>query len=127
MTASPDTAAAVGRGVRLFNQGRYFTAQQVFEERWQASTGPERGFLEGLVQLAAGMHLRTRRGAMQGAEHLLVRALVTLEDWKPAAFGVDVERAAADFDAYVQWLREVKRPHRLLDRLRIPHLYARNT
>ena len=126
MTASPDAAAAVRRGVRLFNRGRYFTAQQIFEESWQASTGPERGFLEALVQLAAGMHLRTRRGAMQGAEHLLVRALVSLEDWKPEAFGVDVERLAAEFDAYVQWLREVKRPHRLLDRLRLPRISARN-
>ena len=122
----PDVTAAVRRGVRLFNQGRYFTAQQVFEESWQASTGPERGFLEGLVQLAAGMHLRARRGAMQGAEHLLVRALVAFEDWKPEAYGVDVERLAADFDVYVQWLREMKRPHRLLDRLRIPRVYARN-
>ena len=127
MSASPDTAAAVSRGMRLFNRGRYFTAQQVFEKSWQAASGPERSFLEALVQLSAGMHLRTRRGAMQGAEHLLVRALIGLEDWKPAAFGVDVERLAADFDAYVQWLREVKRPHRLLDRMRIPRLYSRNT
>ena len=71
MSGGPDAATAVRRGVRLFNQGRYFTAQQVFEESWQATPGPERSFLEALVQLAAGMHLRTRRGAMQGAEHLL--------------------------------------------------------
>ncbi|HWP67318.1 MAG TPA: DUF309 domain-containing protein [Candidatus Limnocylindria bacterium] len=124
MSDGPDVAAAVRRGVRLFNRGRYFTAQQVFEATWQETTGPERGFLEALVQLAAGMHLRTRRGALKGAEHLLVRALITLEDWKPAAFGIDVERLTADFDAYVQWLREVKRPHRLLDRWRIPRLQA---
>ena len=126
MTAGPDAAAAVRRGVRLFNRGRYFTAQQIFEESWQAASGPERTFLEALVQLSAGMHLRTRRGARQGAEHLLVRALIAFEDWKPHAFGVDVERLAADFDTYVQWLREVKRPHRLLDRLRIPRLHAWN-
>lgn len=126
MSAGPDTAATVRRGVRLFNRGRYFTAQQIFEESWQAASGPERSFLEALVQLSAGMHLRTRRGAMQGAEHLLVRALIALEDWKPEAFGVDVGSLAADFDAYVQFLREVKRPHRLLDRLRIPHLQLRN-
>lgn len=126
MSESPDVTAAVRRGVRLFNRGRYITAQQTFETSWQAATGPERSFLEALVQLAAGMHLRTRRGAMQGAEHLLVRALIALEDWKPSAFGVDVDRLAVEFDAYVQWLREVKRPHRLLDRLRIPRLHAWN-
>jgi uncharacterized protein len=124
MSDGPDVAAALRRGVRLFNRGRYFTAQQLFEESWQRARGPERGFLEALVQLAAGMHLRTRRGAVRGAEHLLVRALVTFEDWKPSAYGVDVERLALEFDAYVQWLREVRRPHRALDRLRIPRLHT---
>jgi predicted metal-dependent hydrolase len=124
MSDGPEVTAAVGRGARLFNRGRYFTAQQLFEEAWQAAAGPERTFLEALVQLAAGMHLRTRRGATQGAEHLLVRALITLEDWKPAAYGVDVARLTDEFDAYVRWLREVRRPHRLLDRLRIPRLHT---
>jgi hypothetical protein len=122
MSVPPELGAAVRRGVRLFNQGRYFTAQQLFEATWQSATGPERGFLEALVQLAAGMHLRTRRGAMRGAEHLLVRALIVLEDWKPATLDVDVERLTLEFDVYVQWLRQVKRPHRVLDRLRIPHV-----
>jgi hypothetical protein len=125
VSGAPDVGAAVRRGVRLFNVGRYFTAQQVFEEAWQAATGPERGFLEGLVQLAAGMHLRTRRGAVQGAEHLLVRALVACEDWKPAVYEVDVERLTVEVDAYVQWLRQVKRPHRVFDRLRSPRLHRR--
>jgi predicted metal-dependent hydrolase len=123
MSDGPDVGTAVRRGVRLFNQGRYFTAQQLFEDTWQAAAGPERGFLEALVQLAAGMHLRTRRGAVQGAEHLLIRALVGFEDWKPAAYDVDVARLTTEFDAYVQWLRQVKRPHRLLDRLKSPRLH----
>jgi hypothetical protein len=122
MTTPPELGAAVRRGVRLFNQGRYFTAQQLFEATWQGTTGPQRGFFEALVQLAAGMHLRTRRGAMRGAEHLLVRALIAFEDWKPATLDVDVERLTLEFDAYVQWLRHVKRPHRLIDRLRIPRI-----
>jgi hypothetical protein len=115
-------ADAVRRGVRLFNRGRYFTAQQVFEAAWQEAEGPERAVLEALVQLAAGLHLRTRRGAMQGAEHLIVRALVTLEEHQPVACAVDVTRLLADFQAYLQWLREARRPHRLLDGLKIPRI-----
>jgi predicted metal-dependent hydrolase len=122
VSAEADVAAAVRRGVRLFNQGRYFTAQQIFEAAWQTAAA-ERGFLEALVQLAAGLHLRTRRGATLGAEHLIVRALVTLEDHRPHTHGVDVARLIDDFDAYVRWLRETKRPHRLLDRLRLPRLH----
>jgi predicted metal-dependent hydrolase len=124
MSDAADVAGAVRRGVRLFNLGRYFTAQQIFETAWQTADPAHRGFLEALVQLAAGLHLRTRRGATQGAEHLIVRALVTLEDHRPHAQGIDVVRAIDEFDVYVRWLREAKRPHRLLDRLRLPRLHA---
>ena len=65
---SPDP---VRRGVRLFNFGRYLSAQQVWEDIWRAAPAEERPFLEGLVQLAAALHLRTRRGATRGAVHLL--------------------------------------------------------
>ena len=122
MSEQSDVATAIRRGVRLFNRGRYFTAQQVFEEAWRDAEGPDHAVLEAFVQLAAGLHLRTRRGGMQGAQHLLVRALVTLEDHQPVACGVDIARLLVNFNAYVQWLREVKRPHRLLDGLRIPRL-----
>ena len=122
MSEQSDVATAIRRGVRLFNRGRYFTAQQVFEGAWRDAEGPEHAVLEALVQLSAGLHLRTRRGAIQGAEHLIVRALVTLEEHQPIACGVDVTRLLAEFNAYLQWLREVRRPHRLLDGLRIPRV-----
>ena len=44
---------------------------------------------------------------------------------KPA-YGANVFREdlagtpLADFDAYIEWLKQIDRPHRLLDRLRIP-------
>ena len=116
------TSPAVGRGVRLFNRGRYLSAQEVWEEAWRAAPAEERAFLEGLVQLAAALHLRTRRGATRGAVHLLAQALVLLEEYRPAAHGIDVEALVLDFAAYLDWMKAVDRPHRLLDRLRIPRL-----
>jgi uncharacterized protein len=116
------TPTAVRRGVRLFNRGRYLAAQQVWEEAWRAEPAEERAFLEGLVQLAAALHLRTRRGATRGAVHLLSQALIVLEAFRPGAHGVDVDALVADFDAYRDRLEQVDRPHRLLDRLRIPRL-----
>ena len=123
--AGPPIAVAVRRGVRLFNHGRYFSAQQAWEAAWRDAPAEERGFLEGLVQLASGLHLRTRRGATRGAVHLLSQALVTLEDYRPATHGVDVEALVADFEPYLTWIRELGRPHRMLDRLRIPSVRAR--
>ena len=100
--AGPPIAVAIRRGVRLFNHGRYFSAQQAWEAAWQDAPAEDRGFLEGLVQLASGLHLRTRRGATRGAVHLLSQALVTLEDYRPATHGVDVEALVADFEPYLR-------------------------
>src|SRR5439155_247471 len=82
----------------------------------------DRAFLEALVQLAAGLHLRTRRGATRGAVHLLAQAVIALEDYRPAAHGVDVEALIADVDACIAWLRTLDRPHRFLDRARLPSI-----
>jgi predicted metal-dependent hydrolase len=122
VTAPVDVAAAVHKGVRLFNHGRYLDAQQVWEAAWRCASPADRAFLEALVQLGAGLHLRTRRGAGRGAVHLLSQAMVALDDYQPSTFGVDVTVTIAEFTAYVDWLRTIDRPHRLLDRLRIPRL-----
>ena len=122
VTAPPDVATAVSSGVRLFNRGRYLEAQQVWEEAWRDAPSPDRAFLEALVQLAAGLHLRTRRGATRGAVHLLAQAVIALDDYRPASHGVDVETLIAEVDACVEWLRAVGRPHRFLDLARLPRI-----
>lgn len=122
MSAPAGPGDAIRRGARLFNRGRYLSAQQLWEASWRDAPPEVRGLLEALVQLAGGLHLRTRRAATRGAAHLLAQALVALEDYRPAAHGVDVEGLLADFGAYLAWVREVDRPHRFLDRLRIPRL-----
>jgi predicted metal-dependent hydrolase len=122
VSARPDPGAALARGVRLFNLGRYMAAHEVWEAAWQEAADEDRGFLEALVQLAAGLHLRTRRAGMRGAEHLLSQALATLEDYRPARHQLDVARLLDEFGAYVDWVRAIKRPHALLDGRRIPRL-----
>lgn len=123
MTAArPGVGAAVRRGVRLFNWGRFMAAHAAWEAARHEAPVEDRAFLEGLVQLGASLHLRTRRGGMRGAAHLLSQALVTLEDYRPAAHGVDVDRLIEEFGAFLEWMRQVDRPHRLLDRWRIPRL-----
>lgn len=113
---------AVRRGVRLFNRGRYLAAHQLWEDVWRDAPSEERALLEGLIQLAAGLHLRTRRGATRGAVHLLSQALATLEDYRPAAHGVDVEALVAEFTAYIDWVRDAQRPYRLVERWRVPRV-----
>jgi len=120
--ASDEVASNLGRGVRHFNLGRYMTAHELWEALWHDAVEEDRAFFEALVQLAAGLHLRTRRGGMRGAEHLLSQSLATLEDYRPVHRGLDVARIIEEFGAYVAWVREVRRPHKLLDARRIPRL-----
>ena len=117
-------AAAVRRGLRLFNRGRYLAANQLWEDLWRATPPEDRAFLEGLIQLAAGLHLRTRRGGTRGAVHLLSRGLASLEAYVPVAHDVDVQRLVADFTAYVDWIRDLGRPHRFVDRWRVPRVHG---
>jgi predicted metal-dependent hydrolase len=122
VTAESPVDAPLARGVRLFNLGRYMAAHEIWETVWRDAVDDDRPFFEALVQLAAGLHLRTRRAGTRGAEHLLSQALATLEDCRPARHCLDVERLVSEFGEYVDWVREVKRPHKLLDGRRIPRL-----
>jgi hypothetical protein len=124
VVAAPDVPTAVRRGVRLFNRGRYLAANQLWEDAWREAPPGDRAFLEGLVQLAGGLHLRTRRGGTRGAVHLVAQALVSLEDYAPATHGIDVARLLDEFAAYLDWVKGLDRPHRYLDRWRIPRLRA---
>jgi len=117
-----DIPQVVRRGTRLFNRGRYLDAQALWEEVWRTAPTDDRPFLEALVQLAGGLHLRTRRGGMRGAQHLMSQALATLEDYRPAAHGLDVDALLKEFGDYVEWVRSLGRPHRFADGLRIPRL-----
>jgi predicted metal-dependent hydrolase len=129
VAGAPDGPAAVGaavrRGRRLFNRGRYLTANQLWEEAWRAAPPDDRGFLEGLVQLAAGLHLRTRRGGPRGAVHLVSQALATLEGYGATPHDVDVARLLVEFGAYVEWIKTLGRPHRFVDRWRVPRIHGR--
>jgi len=120
--SEPEPLPAVGRGVRLFNRGRYLDAQQLWEGAWREAPAEARAFLEALVQLAGALHLRTQRGATRGAVHLLAQALATLEEYRPSAHAIDVEALVAEFGAYRDWLQSIDRPHRLIDRMRIPRI-----
>ena len=118
----PCKAAAVRRGVRRFNLGRYLSAHQVWEAVARDAAVEERAFLEGLIQLATGMHLRTRRGGTRGAVHLLSQAMVSLDDYRPQAYGVDVERVLTEFTSFIDWLKQIDRPHQFMDWFKSPRI-----
>lgn len=85
---------ALGLGVRLWNDDRYFEAHECLEAVWHASPQADEDLWQGVIQIAvAGVHLQ--RGNQVGALALLERAGQRLESYPSLHRGVDVGAARA--------------------------------
>ncbi len=52
-----DSSHALEKGRAAFNRGEYFLAHELWEEVWRESEDAEqRPFVQGLIQIAAGLH-----------------------------------------------------------------------
>lgn len=67
------------RGLSAYHDGEYFDAHEYWEELWRDyPEGPDRQFLQGLIQVAAAMHKAIVQGKPAPAARLLGRALPRL-------------------------------------------------
>lgn len=73
------------RAIRLFNDGAFFEAHEVWEDVWRASVPPEKLFLQGLIQVAVALH-HHGKGNLAGARSLLARGSRNLTGY-PEDFG----------------------------------------
>lgn len=72
--------AALTRADELAGDGRYFDAHEELEAYWMRAAGEEKILLQGLIQVAAGLHrLRLHPGKTDGAFYLLDRGGRKLE------------------------------------------------
>ena len=95
---------ALAEGLACYRGGDFFLAHEHWESVWLGLQEPEKGFLQGLIQVAAAFH-HLQRGNVAGAVSLLQRALRRIES-RPAAFG---GIAAAPLCAEVrEWLRRLE-------------------
>jgi len=93
------------RGAALFDDGLYWEAHEVWEEVWRMRAGqPDRDFLKGIIQGAAGMWHATQ-GNHKGAVSVMGRAVEYLEPYRPAKDGIDVDALIASLRAAVDACR----------------------
>ncbi|HVG23809.1 MAG TPA: DUF309 domain-containing protein [Thermoanaerobaculia bacterium] len=81
-------------GVSLFNAHEFWRAHEAWERDWLVSSGDEKLFLQGLIQLAAAYH-HVQRGTYRGGVRLFDAALEKLGRVPPGYGGLDRTEAIA--------------------------------
>ena len=89
-------SAPLEEGRAAFNRGEFFVAHERWEEAWRELAGPERVAVQGLVQIAAGLHhMQGRR--LESAGRLLAKGLEKIPLDPPALLAAfDVPSLARD-------------------------------
>ena len=84
------------RGLEQFNSRAFFEAHETWEEIWLSAPEPDKTFLQGIIQVAAGFHHYVR-GNHVGARSLLGAGLRKLEKFPDdyRSLALDKLRAAA--------------------------------
>ena len=97
-------------GRTAFNRGAFFEAHELWEDVWRDLAGDQRKLVQGLIQIAAGLH-HLRHGRQRPAARLLARACrklsragVTPASDRPPLVDIDalvhdVERLLKDLEA----------------------------
>ena len=84
------------RGRAAFNRGEFFAAHELWEEAWHQLEGAERVLLQGLIQIAAGLH-HLQQGRPRPAGRLLAKGLEKLSRGVPATLAaLPVDSLAGD-------------------------------
>lgn len=94
-------------GIVLFNSAEFFRAHEVWEEIWLTSSGRDKTFLQGLIQLAAAFHHQSRRN-MSGAASLLKASCAKLAQLPNEYWGIEVSRLRECSHDWLETLNEGK-------------------
>ena len=96
--------AGYERGLELFDAGDFFDAHEVLEDVWRAAPAEEKRFLQGLIQLAVGLHHHSR-GNLAGARSLLARGNRNLSGYPEGHGGINLPRLRS---RVAEWVRALE-------------------
>jgi predicted metal-dependent hydrolase len=92
------------RGVREFNEGRFFEAHEVWEDLWHEYREADRLFIQGLIQIAAGLyHAQTKN--WKGSSSQLSKGIEKLKSFQPTHHQIDVGSLLSGAGEFLQWTR----------------------
>ncbi len=70
---------SIDSGVAAFNERKFYEAHEHWEQVWLDAADPERRWIQGLIQVAAGFH-KAQEHTVRSAVALLERGLEKLAD-----------------------------------------------
>ena len=96
-------------GRAAFNRGEFYEAHEFWEDVWNEIDDPERTWVQGMIQVATGLHKVSgdKRGP---ARTLLEKALTKLQNVPDAFAGFDLLTMRREAHAALQVLLEGKLP-----------------
>jgi len=92
------------RGIRLFNEGRFFEAHEILEDVWRPASSSEKQYLQGLIQLAVAFHHQST-GNSVGACSLMERGMRNLSQASEDFGNIRRDRLIAAVSEWQQALR----------------------
>jgi uncharacterized protein len=110
-------------GIRLFNEGDFFEAHEVWEVLWMDCPSVDRRFYQGLIQAAVGL-LHFTNGNVRGAVKLYRSSRAYLENYGSPHQGLDVAQFCGQMAACLADLLAQADPDRSvqLDPERLPRI-----
>ena len=105
----------------LFDAGLFFEVHELLEGWWRSAAEDLKTFLQGLIQVAVGLHHQAN-GNVRGALSLLAEGNEKLRRFRPAAHGVELEDFCTAVERIEQRLRAA--PGAAIE---IPRLVARQS
>jgi predicted metal-dependent hydrolase len=112
-----ELAWTVCAAAALFNTGLFFEVHELLEPCWMRAERPLKTFLQGLIQIAAGLH-HEQNGNRRGAVALVGDGCGKLRPFAPGAFGVEL----AEFLAEMSKLSRALAAAEAAFEIRIPRL-----
>ena len=102
MAATTEYDSRYLQGVLRFNRAEYFEAHEVWEDLWHDTAGPERRFIQGLIQAAVCVY-HANNGNARGSRRLFHSGRRYMAGFPNRHLGLDaeyfwkmMERALAD-------------------------------
>ena len=95
-------------GIEHFNRGEFYDAHEVWEDVWRSNLPEPRKLLQGLIQVAAGLHQILDLDRQIGPRNTLAKARVHLEPYGPTALGLDVAGLIESVGRWQAWLERTE-------------------